>query len=304
MTTLDSQFVPTSADAHRPLAQWMAGFRRQVRGRLLFEGLARLAAASVALAFLSFVLDRTFRLSPQVRLGVLITGAIALLVLVWRDIVMPLSSRLDALTLASALDRAAGAKGAITARVATVMGLPALLASPDPPSAAMVRQAVLRSRQELAGLDYRSRLDDRRRNLSALLLMAALLLPAAVAVAAPATLRLWAARTFLGSIQPWPQKTYLKVEGAADGVMVVPRGEPFMLRVSAKDGSVVPESVTLRLKEGNASRMEASLTKFGSNDFRYDSPGIRDTADAEFRGGDDYLGPLRSAPLTGRALPI
>jgi len=292
---LDPQSIPHT-EIHRPLAEWMGAFRRQVRGRLLLEGIARLTAAAVAVAFLTFVLDRTFRLSPPVRFGVLTAGAAALLVLACRELVMPLWSRLDPLTLAAALDRAAGADGAITARVATVMGLPALLASPDPPSAAMVREAVLRSQQALAGLDYRSQLDDRRRNLSALLLAAALLLPAIAVIAAPATVRLWAARTFLGSTEPWPQKTYLQVAGISDGVLVVPRGEPFLLRVSARDGSVVPESVTIRVREGHASRVDSSLTAFGHNDFRYDSPGIHDAAIVEIRGGDDILGPITLRP--------
>jgi hypothetical protein len=295
MTMLDPQSMPHT-EIYRPLAEWMGAFRRQVRGRLLLDGLARLTAAAVAVAFLTFVVDRAFRLSPPVRFGVLAAGAAALFVLACREIIMPLWSRLDPLTLASALDRAAGADGAITARVATVMGLPALLAGPDPPSSAFVRQAVLRSQQTLAGLDYRSRLDDRRRNLSALLLTAALLLPAIVTAAAPATVRLWAARTFLGSAEPWPQKTYLQVAGVTDGTLVVPRGEPFLLRVSAKDGSVVPDSVTIRVREGHASRLDSSLTAFGHNDFRYDSPGIHDTAVIELRGGDDILGPITLRP--------
>jgi hypothetical protein len=291
MTRIDSH-LQAAADADPPRIAWMADFRRTVRGRLLLDGLARVAAAAVSLLFVTFLLDRAFRLSPAARLVVLVTCAGALLVILWREIAVPLRLKLDSLTLAAALDRALIAGGSVTAQVGSVMGLPSLLHGPTPPSAAMVREAVARSSSALGKVNYRPRLNNRRRNASATLMASAIVLPAIVAIAAPSTVRLWAARAFLGSREPWPQSTYLQIAGLTGGELVVPRGEPFVLRVSARDGSIVPDRVSVRLRQGSQTRVNANLTAFGPNDFRYDSGGIQEPSTIELWGGDDSFGPI------------
>ena len=295
MATLDSRtFLP--ADVHESVVARLSDFRRHVRSRMLLEGVARLLGALVAAGLLTFALDRLFRLSLPARLAVLALTIVGVMIVAWRHIIAPLRLRLDALTLASALDRVVGGHGSVTARIATVLGLPSLLRGPSPPSAAMVREAVLHCNQTLSQLDFRSRLNDHRRNMSALFVMAGLLLPMWMVFAAPATARLWAERTFLGSNRPWPQKTYLTVAGLKDGVLVVPRGEPFVLRVSARKRSIVPESVSVRFREGSGSRVTGSFTAFGHNDFRYDLAGVHDNTIVEVWGGDDDFGPFTIRP--------
>jgi hypothetical protein len=295
MTTMDSH-LQAAPHTDPPLIAWMVDFRRTVRGRLLLDGLARASAAAVSLLIITFLLDRAFRLSPPARLVVLLTCAAVLLMILWREIAVPLRLKLDSLSLAAALDRTLSAGGSLTAQVGSVMGLPSLLQGPTPPSAAMVREAIARSSSALGKVDYRPRLNDRRRNASATLLASAIVLPAIIAIAAPSTVRLWAARQFLGSREPWPQSTYLQIAGLTGGDLVVPRGEPFVLRVSASDGSVVPDRVSMRLRQRSRTRVNANLTAFGPNDFRYDSGGIQEPSTIELWGGDDSIGPILIRP--------
>jgi hypothetical protein len=117
-----------------------------------------------------------------------------------------------------------------------------------------------------------------------------------LAIIAPAVTRLWAARLFLGSNQPWPQNTYLQIADVRDGVLVVPRAEPFVLRVSAKPGSVVPPGVTLQFAEFGGARARVNLTAFAKNDFRYDFSGIDATVQAQVWGGDDVSAPFTIRP--------
>jgi hypothetical protein len=293
MTVMEEDNL-AATDARRSLLSRLAHFRRRVRARLLLEGAARLLATAVVLAAATFVLDRTFRLSATARLVMLIAVILCLLVVIWRQIVSALLLKLDPLTLAAAMDRAGGdANGAMTACVGTVLELPALLEGPSPPSAAMVRAAVQRRHRALSDVDFAGRLDDRRRNISFAVMAAAVMLPLVVALLAPGMFRLWAARVILGSNEPWPQKTYLQVAGLDQNEIAVPRGEPFVLRVSARPGSEAPSAVSLRYREGDESRVNAALTAFGPNDFRYDFPSIDSTIQAEVWGGDDVLGPFR-----------
>ena len=156
----------------------------------------------------------------------------------------------------------------------------------------MTQTAVRRSFESLRQLDFAGHLDDRRKRNSILAITSTCGLWLLIVLAFPASTWLWAARFFGGSDRPWPQKTYLEIAGLNQGLMRVPRGEPFMLRVSARSGSVIPESVHVRWRQAGTARGNASLAKFADNDFRYDFPAIDSDAEVEIAGGDDSPPPF------------
>jgi hypothetical protein len=169
-----------------------------------------------------------------------------------------------------------------------VLQLPELLRQPAPPSAAMVRRAVQRCHEALAAVNLRATLNDRRRNLAITAAIVALLVPTGLALAVPQVAGLWAKRMLLGRDDPWPQKTYLDVVGLdAHRTIVVPRGEPFVLRVVPKPGSVPPPAVWLRYRELGGGRVDGGFTTYGPGDFRYDFAAIDAPVTASVWGGDD-----------------
>ena len=282
----------STVDLRQSLFDRLADFRRRVRARLLIEGAATVFAGAVGIAILTFIIDHTFRLSVPARIILLIAAMLGLSYLINRYLIEPLLLKLDPLTLASALDRS----NQLTARVASVIELPTLLNTDSPPSPAMVRRAVSHCHQTLAEYDFSQRLHNRRRDFAYSVIAAAILLPLLLTLLFPATVKLWAARIFAGSNTPWPQYTYLQVADVQDGLLIVPRGEPFVLRVSAKPGTIVPDVVSLRFREEGSSRVSANFTLFGPNDFRYDFAGINAPVTAEVWGGDDVLPPFTIRP--------
>src|SRR5687767_14657677 len=161
MTTID----PTTLDPATPdldgLRRQLLGrferFRQRVRTHLVLEGAARVAAVAVGLVLLSFVVDRVFRLGVGSRIVLLLLAIGFLAWEAWRHILRPLRLPMDAVDLATAIDRrdaglplkgpSAGenAKGVrhgpapLASRVAAVLQLPDLLRGDRPPSAPMVR---------------------------------------------------------------------------------------------------------------------------------------------------------------------
>jgi hypothetical protein len=101
----------------------------------------------------------------------------------------------------------------------------------------------------------------------------------------------------MGSNEAWPQKTYLTVHGLENGRILVPRGEPYVLRVGVKEGSVDPESVSLTLRIGRGKKTTASMNRFGPGDHRFDLPPLQSEAAIELSGGDDDFGPFRVEPV-------
>ena len=267
----------------------LQSFRDTVRGHLLVEGVARWLAEAVGVAIVMFLLDRLLRLSLPMRLVVLAAAGVFLLVEAWRFVFNPLRWEMSLVGLAAAIDRAGSQRvqGSLAARVASVLELPALMKSDAAPSPAMARAAVLRCHEAMNGVCLEDHLDGRRRTLSLTAVTALVLVPLLVATFNQRAAGLWFSRYFMGSDEPWPQKTYLVIAGGEDGRMVVPKAEPFVLRVGLREGSVPPETVTLRYREGKGQRMSVAMTRFGPNDFRYDFPPLGTNADVELTGNDD-----------------
>lgn len=316
---------PDLAALQQQLVGRFARFRRRVRAHFALEGAARVLAIAVGLALLSFLVDRVFRLGLASRVVFLLGSGALIAWQAWRHIVRPLRLRLGPVDLATAIDRrqlnlGSGAAAAnrngggngngngdrhskaggatnghapLAARVAAVLQLPDLLAADRPPSAPMVRRAVERSYKSLEAIDFDAQLDRRRRHAAIGAIVALVLLPALLAAAFPASASLWAKRWLLASNQAWPQRTYLTVAGLVDNRILVPRGEPHVLRVGITEGSEEPQSVSIDLRVGRGKTTTASLTRFGPGDFRYDLPPLQSEATVELAGGDDEFGPFR-----------
>ena len=280
--------------ARRTLEARFDQFARQVRARLLLEEAARWIALMAAVGFATFILDRTLRLSGLTRRGLLIALLATAIIQAWRWLLRPLRLKLRSDLLASALERSAGQP--IAARTATILQLPS--SDPQAVSEPMVASAVTRSSELLEGINFSDYLDPRRRRIAATAIALTILFSSGLILTSPASARLWAARLFAGSNQPWPQRTFLDVAGLADRkLMQIPRGETFVLRAMARSGTVSPDTILVHWRQGGAAPVEALLTRFGTNDFRYDFPAIQTDATVELSGGDDVVGPFVIHPV-------
>ncbi len=307
MTTLNSAVSADLAGLKEQLVGRFDRFRRRVRTHLLLEGVARVLAEIAGLIVVSFVLDRVFRLGVGSRLVFLALATAFVAWETWRHVVRPLRIRLNPVDLATALDRHhaarhngngdAKSRAPIAARVAAVLQLPELLHDARPPSEPMVRRAVQRSYESLQDVDFDSHLDPRRRHVSLGVIAAAVLAPMLLSLVFPAASSLWAKRWLAGSSQEWPQKTHLTVAELADGRILVPRGEPHVLRVGVEPGSVDPENVSVTLRIGRGKKTTGSMNRFGPGDYRFDLPPLQAEATVELSGGDDEFGPFRVEPV-------
>jgi hypothetical protein len=308
MSVIEQDNLVDLAEMRSGIIARLTRFRAQVRRHLLIEGLARVIGVTVALALASLILDRRLKLQLPTRIAFIIPSLIVIGIEIWRWIIAPLRARLGLLDLTTALDEKrlgsvaithVGSNGdsALSARVATVLELPALLHSPTPPSRAFVERAVVQSHEALQKLDFASHLNRERLLKMFGAIAIALLVPMALSAAFPSTMKLWAKRWLMGSNQPWPQRTHLQVAGLENGRIVVPRGEPFVLRVSAAPSSESPPAIAVRFKEGRGQRMTGGMNRFGENDFRYDFVTVVAPIRVEVWGGDDEMEPFEVEPV-------
>ena len=119
----------------------------------------------------------------------------------------------------------------------------------------MVERAVVVADDSLRNVNFEANLDDRRHKINFGSIIAILSVALLLILLNLGTFGLWARRWFGGSNEPWPQKTYLMVVGIQDGKVIVPRGEPYTLRLTTTPESrVIPEAISLTLREGKGPR--------------------------------------------------
>lgn len=326
MSGITSQLPTTPPDLagfKRRLVKRLERFRQRVRQQLLLEGAVRVLATSVALLLLSLLIDWSLRLSLPMRLICLLAIIAAIAYELWRHVLHPARMELTYLDLASMLDgrtipnataitnnpvgaaRFSGQRSVLAPRIATVLQLSesAKEQASAGASPAMIERAVARSFESLQAVDFEARIETRRRMNAFVALAIALLVPLILTIAIPSSVGLWAKRWFFASNQPWPQKTYLEVVGLRDdGRIIVPRGEPYVLRLATKPSSVsIPESVSLKLKSKDAKAASATMTRFGNDttigDFRHELLTVTSPLTVTAWGGDDALEPFVIEPV-------
>ena len=284
------------------LADRLHAVRRALLGHFVADGVARTLVVVVGLLLLSLGLDWWLDLSWTARLvywGTVLTSAAG--VLFW-FVVRPWQLPLGPIDLAAALDQRRTAEQTsagppLVAQVASVLQL--VDASPDQlgESAAMREQAVRASHAALSQINFRSALNSRHLWTAATVAIAALLIPAGIALAFPGTARIWAERWLTGSDRPWPRSTMLEVAGVRDGVLQVPRGEVFTLQVKVTDEKQPTEIVHLRHRPEEGKTQTLTLEKFAVGDFRLDMPPQQQISRNEIWGGDGRAEPFRIIPV-------
>ncbi len=270
--------------------------RRALLGHFLADGVARTLVVTVGLLLLSLGLDWWLDLSLTARLiywGVVLGSAGA--VLFW-FVVRPWRLPLGPIDVAAALDQKRSGVP-LASQVASVLQL--VEGNPDQvgESAAMRDIAVRASSASLAQINFKAALNSRHLWTAAAVAVAALLVPAGIALAFPSTAQLWAQRWFAGSDRPWPRSTQLEVSGVRAGVLQVPRGEVFTLQVKVIDQKQPTQTVHMRLRPTEGKTQTLTLEKFAEGDFRLEMPPQQQTSRVEVWGGDGRAEPFRITPV-------
>ncbi len=270
--------------------------RRALLGHFLADGVARTLVVTVGLLLLSLGLDWGLDLSLTARLiywGVVLGSAAG--VLFW-FVIRPWRLPLGPIDVAAALDQKRSGPP-LAPQVASVLQLVEGNSDQIGESAAMRDQAVRTSHASLAKIDLGASLNSRHLWTAAAVALAALLVPAGIALAFPGTAKLWAQRWFAGSDRPWPRSTQLEVVGVREGVLQVPRGELFSLRVKVIDQQQPTQTVHIRLRPDEGKTQTLTLEKFAVGDFRLEMPPQQQSSRVEAWGGDGRAEPFRIVPV-------
>lgn len=314
--------LPADLASHRfEVRRQLAGVRRRLRLHLFVDGLFWVAAVAFVLCLASLVADWYFRFTLPTRLLLVSVAGLALLVVLVKKVVEPLTWRLADLDLAAVIDRR---RPGVAERMANVLQLPTLLEGEPLASPSMIRAAVAEQARELAGWDLGQTLNLTRRRWLVGLLLVMSAAAGTFAAVSPRVANLWFRRWVLGSDVRWPQQTYLNLVGlGGQSRLVAPRGEIVVLQVDARpkfvghegawrlDGrgaplvvetpeppaSQVPGQVRIQYRASGRELKRDNFVHYSAANFRYELPPLVEPVEFEVLGGDDWFGPLRVEPI-------
>lgn len=240
----------TSPPSLKSVQRQLAKLRAQIRRWFLVDGFAKVALTILLMVFLDFWIDRIFRMDRAQRLVMLLIMAGVVAYMVWRYILRPLGSKVtdDALLLEVEKNNPD-----LRERLINAFQLARINPEESAASPALLEDAIRKGVREADHVKFDSILHAKksRRNLWMFVgsLLGLFLLTCSLFVAKP--MQTWFKRNVLLSSQAqWPQDYYLKVVGAEDGTLLVPRGEDWPVIVNVERVMSIPESLQLEY-DGN-----------------------------------------------------
>ncbi|MCA8968509.1 MAG: hypothetical protein KDC95_01950 [Planctomycetes bacterium] len=264
--------------------------RSRVRTSILIEGLSIVAIAFAVYFVMTWPVDRFFRLETPVRAVLLIVFACVLLWLLIRRCVQPLLFELADEELALAVERTNAPLGQ---RLISAMQFEQRFTRGEfrGDSPEMMQKVVGDLPAALEGVRFHDALRRDRIAKSWLYVVGGIGFLVLTGVLY-AGFGLWAKRNLLLSSEEWPRATQLRVVGAVDGELVVPRGDDLTIEVDAE--GVVPDALRVDYRFASGTRGSDTMTQnVGERRFRYTFPGVLEPMTFEAWGGDGVTGDVR-----------
>lgn len=274
------------------LSRRLAGLARRLRGYLVMQGVARLAAFLVLAALLQFALDYGLRGMRWSMRATLLAVLIFLgFVIVWRRILSPLLLRIYPADIARLVERKFPQLSSML--ISAVRFASGEVGSPETNSPELMATVVRRAPQAAQQLDFDRVLSPRSPRRSAIVLVFAFALAAGAAIASPEKTRLWFARNVLLHNTPWPKHTRLIVD-LPNGELVGARGDDLV--ITARHEGLVPDEVEIFYTTISGEDGRQTMSAVGRDEalqYRFVFKNAREEFTFYLTGGDDSTEPYR-----------
>ena len=286
--------APRSADIAK-LRRFLDRVRRRARRWIWFEAVSLVALALAGWFWATLLLDWLIEPPAGVRMLALGGLAVWLAVLVSRQLIGRLQTRLGDGPLALLVERT---HPELNDSLSTAIELDPRASTPATPlDPALLAQTTALAAATVSRVEF-GRLF-RRRRLLRLAGAAGLALGTVVAVLVlvPVIRENWLRRMVLFSEAPWPRRVTLVVEGFPGGIRRVARGSDVEVVVTARAAGDPPQVVELRTRGSAGWSSQRMGTRGGptadGQRFAHTLPAVTEDVILEIRGGDGRLRGLR-----------
>ncbi|MEM7234573.1 MAG: hypothetical protein AAF517_20510 [Planctomycetota bacterium] len=294
----------------RSIESTLSELRFLVRSSIVVRALAILVAVLAGIVFVSFGIDRLFRLSEPGRIVVNVIYVGTFLWAFWKFLIRPLRVQLPDLLLADILERhfpelADSLRSAVDfSNDGTLFDQEKIESlDSDHRITALMKRRVLALAVEKLGTVERDEVVDTPHLVETLLKgLAAASLLTAIFVAIPGSFPIWWQRNVLFADVEWPYKTRLAVQAEVngdllefvDGQVGVPRGDP--VKIVIRPSGDEPDRVEITLNF-QSEELRYNVPKRGDSAFVHEHSAVTEEFQFEVSGGDYRSKPFRIVPL-------
>jgi len=271
---------------HPDIRDKLAGLRRTLTGRLAVEGAAWTLVSLVALVFGTLAFDYLLRLERPLRAAIMALALAGVAWVLWRNLLAPLRVHMGMADLAMLVENRFGQLGdrLISAVLFSGRGRAETLGA----SQAMIAHMAAEANAIARPLPFREVVERRGIFRSWSVASCALGLLLGFGILQGDLLNRWFWRNILLADVPWPQATYVHVEGEGD--FVVMRGDDLRVVVNVEDRSLVyPQYVELHATYAGIGRTEERIEPEADNPKRFVKtfPAVPEEFEFHVVAGDD-----------------
>ena len=261
--------VSTSQSAPQIIEQKLGGLRRKLTGWLTVHGLGRWLLIVCGLIAADIVIDRFFEMDFAQRIIMLVVMAAVAIYFFCTRVIKPLLTRMsDDALIYQVEQKNEGAREQILAslQLARQTDLAATGTSP-----LLVDATIQSGIAKAEGIDFGKTLDQsqHKKDLGVLGGSAILLAVLAIGIFATQFMGTWFSRNIMLTNRQWPQPTYLEIDGAVNGKMVLPLGSKHKQIVTiTEDSTVTDVEVRLEVEGSSGNRTIYPMKRTGKLDGR------------------------------------
>ncbi len=251
---------------HPDIRDKLAGLRRALTGRLAVEGAAWTVVSLVTLVFGTMAFDYLLRLERPLRVVIMALALAGVAWVLWRNLLAPLRVHMGMADLAMLVESRFGQLG--DRLISAVLFSGRSQAENIGASEAMIAHMAAEANAIARPLPFGQIVERRGIFRSWSVACCALGLLLGFGILQGDLLNRWFWRNVLLADVPWPQATYVHVEG--DGDFVVMRGDDLRVVVSVEDRSlVVPQYAELHATYRGIGRTEERIEPAADNPKRF-----------------------------------
>lgn len=264
-----------------------------LRAYTALDGIAILSAGVLAAVLITLAIDRTARLSWDMRLAQLVSLGLILLLTGWRLLISPLRIPVTPESLAMLVERR---NPSLQDRLVSAVEFfhahhrPAEGSKPLDP----LRRAVIEQGAALTMSTHTEVLNHRRARRRGGIVLACLAAVTALVALVPETMGLWFERNVLLQRVEWPRHHQLTVEGLQDGRIVVARGDDVTISARVDPGFHAPRQVYVEYSTRQGATATTQMPAIEGNVIRFTHTfdRIDESYTCTIRGGDARTDPF------------
>lgn len=278
------------------LAAKLRAIISRLRMYLALQGAARLLAFLVLAAFAQFAVDYGSRgLRTSIRAALLAGMAVTSAVIIWRQLIRPLSAPVSPADIANLMERRSPQ---LTSLLVSAVRFARGDVGPASINSGPLMQAVVQqANREVQGADFGQVLNSRGARRSGVMVLGTLLVAALTLFLAPEFTTIWFSRNvFLRDVE-WPRRTHLIVD-LTGGELVGARGDDLVIQASAQGDQ--PREVEFAYTTASGKRGRETMATVGAEGayhYRFTFKNAAEDFDFYLLGGDDITSVMHARLL-------